>query len=112
MTTSAAELIKVSETLWEIRRSYKPHMIVPARIYATEKILNAMDRGVFDQVTNVACLPGILKYAYCMPDGHWGYGFPIGGVAAMDVDKGIISPRGNRLRHKLRDAPRTYQPLL
>jgi hypothetical protein len=58
-------------------------MNVPARIYATEKLLlNEMDEGVFDQVTNVATLPGILKYAYCMPDGHWGYGFPIGGVAA------------------------------
>jgi tRNA-splicing ligase RtcB len=53
-----------------------------------------MDDGVFEQVTNVATLPGILKYAFCMPDGHWGYGFPIGGVAAMDPDHGVISPGG------------------
>ena len=53
-----------------------------------------MDGGVFEQVTNVACLPGIRRYALCMPDGHWGYGFPIGGVAAFDVHTGIISPGG------------------
>jgi tRNA-splicing ligase RtcB (3'-phosphate/5'-hydroxy nucleic acid ligase) len=53
-----------------------------------------MDAGVFDQVTNVATLPGIVKHAFCMPDGHWGYGFPIGGVAAMDAAEGVISPGG------------------
>ena len=74
--------------------SEKPDMLVPARIYATKGILQAMDSGVFDQLTNVACLPGIRRYALCMPDGHWGYGFPIGGVAAFDVQDGIISPGG------------------
>ena len=92
--TRPAELIKVSDTAWELPRSYKPGMKVPARIIGTERLMDAMDPGVFDQVTNVACLPGILKYAYCMPDGHWGYGFPIGGVAAMDPDSGVISPGG------------------
>ena len=87
-------IIKVSETVWEIPRSYKPGMIVPARVYATERLLGAMDRGVFDQITNVACLPGIVRHACCMADGHWGYGFPIGGVAAMDPDRGVISPGG------------------
>ena len=53
-----------------------------------------MDPGVFNQVTNVACLPGIQKYSYCMPDGHWGYGFPIGGIAAFDTETGVISPGG------------------
>jgi tRNA-splicing ligase RtcB len=53
-----------------------------------------MDSGVFDQVTNVACLPGIRRYALCMPDGHWGYGFPIGGVAAFATQDGVISPGG------------------
>lgn len=86
--------IKISDTVWEIPRSYKAGMVVPARIYATERILGAMDRGVFDQITNVACLPGIVRHAYCMPDGHWGYGFPIGGVAAMDPEDGVISPGG------------------
>ena len=85
---------KISETVWEIPRSFKKGMQVPARIYATETLLKGMDDGVFDQVTNVATLPGILKYAYCMPDGHWGYGFPIGGVAPMDAEKGVISPGG------------------
>lgn len=79
---------------WDIPPTYKKGMLVPARIYATEKLLKAMDAGVFEQVTNVACLPGIQKAAFCMPDGHWGYGFPIGGVAAMDAEEGVISPGG------------------
>ena len=88
------EINKVSETIWEIPTSYKKGMLVPARIYATKKLLDEMDAGVFNQVTNVACLPGIQKYAFCMPDGHWGYGFPIGGVAAFDSETGVISPGG------------------
>lgn len=85
---------RIAEEIWEIPPSEKPGMLVPARIYATERILETMDRGVFDQVTNVACLPGIRRYALCMPDGHWGYGFPIGGVAAFDAADGVISPGG------------------
>ena len=69
-------------------------MLVPARIYASETLLGQMDAGVFEQVTNVACLPGIVRAALCMPDGHWGYGFPIGGVAAFRADTGVISPGG------------------
>jgi tRNA-splicing ligase RtcB len=88
------DIINISEALWEIPTTHKEGMRVPARIYATGKLLRNMDDGVFDQVTNVATLPGILKYAYCMPDGHWGYGFPIGGVAAMDPRTGVISPGG------------------
>ena len=75
---------RIADEVWEIPRSEKSGMVVPARIYASETLLAAMDRGVFEQVTNVACLPGIQRYALCMPDGHWGYGFPIGGVAAFD----------------------------
>lgn len=85
---------RITDEVWEIPTSEKPGMLVPARIYATERILSAMDRGVFEQVTNVACLPGIRRYALCMPDGHWGYGFPIGGVAAFDRREGVISPGG------------------
>jgi len=85
---------KVSDTVWEIPISYKEGMRVPGRIYATEKLVKEMDAGVFEQLSNVACLPGIINYAYCMPDGHWGYGFPIGGMAAMDPEKGVISPGG------------------
>src|SRR5207245_344563 len=88
-------LEKISDTLWEIPASFKAGMRVPARIYATEKLVQQMDQAVYDQVTNVATLPGITKSALCMPDGHSGYGFPIGGVAAMDVDEGgVISPGG------------------
>lgn len=85
---------RLSEVVWEIPATEKPGMLVPARIYGTEKILGEMDEGVFEQVTNVACLPGIQRYAVCMPDGHWGYGFPIGGVAAFDAQHGIIAPGG------------------
>ena len=85
---------RITDEIWEIPSSEKPGMLVPARIYATQSILHSMDSGVFDQVTNVACLPGIQRYALCMPDGHWGYGFPIGGVAAFDVHDGVISPGG------------------
>ena len=80
--------MRISDTVWEIPVSYKAGMLVPARIFATEKLLSELDDGVFDQITNVACLPGIVNHACCMPDGHWGYGFPIGGVAAMDPDTG------------------------
>jgi len=85
---------QVAEALWEIPSSAKPGMRVPARIYATPELFAQMDDGVFDQVTNVAMLPGIVNYAFCMPDGHWGYGFPIGGLAAMDPEHGVISPGG------------------
>ncbi|MEQ1628785.1 MAG: RtcB family protein, partial [Nitrospira sp.] len=87
-------VVRISDEVWEIPVTEKSGMQVPARIYGTESILRAMDTGVFEQVTNVACLPGIRRYALCMPDGHWGYGFPIGGVAAFDVRSGIISPGG------------------
>ncbi|MGH7422525.1 MAG: RtcB family protein [Candidatus Methylomirabilales bacterium] len=88
------EAKKIAEGIWEIPRTAKEGMLVPARIYATDDLFKEMDQGVFEQVTNVACLPGIQKYALCMPDGHWGYGFPIGGVAAMDTRTGVISPGG------------------
>ncbi len=88
-------LQKIADTVWEIPASYKAGMRVPARIIATEKLVQEMDEAVYEQVTNVATLPGITQYAFCMPDGHSGYGFPIGGVAAMDVEQGgVISPGG------------------
>lgn len=87
-------LKKISDTVWEIPTDYKAGMRVPARLYGDERLVSQMDEGVVDQVTNVATLPGIQSYALCMPDGHWGYGFPIGGVAAMDERTGVISPGG------------------
>jgi tRNA-splicing ligase RtcB len=88
------ELRRIDDCVWEIPPSAKPGMRVPARLYASEALLAGMDQGVFEQVTNVACLPGIVRAAFCMPDGHWGYGFPIGGVAAFRADTGVISPGG------------------
>ena len=85
---------KISDWIWEIPKTEKEGMQVPARIYASNTLLENMDKGVFEQITNVACLPGIQKYALCMPDGHWGYGFPIGGVAAFSIEDGVISPGG------------------
>jgi tRNA-splicing ligase RtcB (3'-phosphate/5'-hydroxy nucleic acid ligase) len=85
---------KIEPYIWEIAPDQKPGMRVPARIIASDKLMDQMDEGVFNQVTNVACLPGIRQHAWCMPDGHWGYGFPIGGVAAFDLDDGVISPGG------------------
>jgi len=88
-------LQKVSDTVWELPVTYKNGMRVPARIIATENLMREMDEAVYQQISNVATLPGITRYALCMPDGHSGYGFPIGGVAAMDVQNGgVISPGG------------------
>ena len=69
-------------------------MRVPAVIYADEQLILDMDDKVFEQVTNVATLPGIVKASYAMPDAHWGYGFPIGGVAAFDADAGGVVSAG------------------
>jgi tRNA-splicing ligase RtcB len=88
-------LKKINNQLWEIPREFRPDMRVPARIYANEEMLEKIfeDRSV-EQLINVATLPGILKHALAMPDIHEGYGFPIGGVAAMDAKHGVISPGG------------------
>ena len=88
------KLNKISEYLYEAPTNYKPGMLVPARVYATDELLRTMDDAAFEQITNVAMLPGIQKYAVLLPDGHSGYGFPIGGVAAIDPDNGVISPGG------------------
>jgi tRNA-splicing ligase RtcB len=69
-------------------------MRVPVRVFATEALLQAMDDQVFHQAANVATLPGIVGYSFVMPDAHWGDGFPIGGVAAMDPKTGVILPGG------------------
>ncbi|NIV75582.1 MAG: RNA-splicing ligase RtcB, partial [Gammaproteobacteria bacterium] len=69
-------------------------MRVPVRVFAKEKLLSEMDDKVFLQAANVATLSGIVGASFAMPDAHWGYGFPIGGVAAMDPETGVISPGG------------------
>jgi len=84
---------KIDECTWEIGK--RGRMRVPARFYARESALDQIRRDqALDQLTNVAQLPGIVGYSLAMPDIHWGYGFPIGGVAAFDLDEGIISPGG------------------
>lgn len=88
------QIKQVDDYIFEIPADAAPGMKVPARIYASEKLLRAMDNAVFTQITNVTTLPGITGQALCMPDAHSGYGFPIGGVAALDLETGIISPGG------------------
>jgi tRNA-splicing ligase RtcB len=77
---------------WEVAPSGK--MRVPAIIYASKELVADMDPKVYEQVTNVATLPGIVKASYAMPDAHWGYGFPIGGVAAFDPEEGGVVSAG------------------
>jgi tRNA-splicing ligase RtcB len=85
-------LNKINDYLWEIPRTGE--MLVPGRIFASEKLVRDMDEKVREQVTNVAMLPGIQIASMAMPDAHWGYGFPIGGVAAFDPDEGGIISMG------------------
>jgi tRNA-splicing ligase RtcB len=87
------DIEKVHEFLWEIPQ--KGDMRVPGRIYATRDLLaDPKSNESLHQVRNVAHLPGIVKYSIAMPDIHWGYGFPIGGVAATRYSDGVISPGG------------------
>jgi tRNA-splicing ligase RtcB len=87
-----SRLIRKSETEWWIAPFGE--MKVPGIIYATETLIREMDEKVFEQVANVAKLPGIVKASFAMPDAHWGYGFPIGGVAAFDPDVGGVVSAG------------------
>ena len=83
---------QVDETTWRIEPSGA--MRVPAIIYADEGLMRDMDDKVYEQAVNVAALPGIVQASYVMPDAHWGYGFPIGGVAAFDADAGGVVSAG------------------
>ena len=85
-------LVRKSEFEWWI----EPHgkMRVPAILYADEPLIEGMDHKVYEQVSNVATLPGIVQASYAMPDAHWGYGFPIGGVAAFDPEQGGVVSAG------------------
>ncbi len=90
------KLEKIDNYRWKIPTSYKPGMKVPGIIYADEKLIpSILKDNAPEQVANVAFLPGIVKYSLAMPDIHWGYGFSIGGVAAIDPEKnGVIAPGG------------------
>jgi tRNA-splicing ligase RtcB (3'-phosphate/5'-hydroxy nucleic acid ligase) len=87
-----ARFTRVDETTWRIEPTGPMH--VPGIIYADESLIRDMDDKVYDQTVNVAALPGIVGACYVMPDAHWGYGFPIGGVAAFDPDAGGVVSAG------------------
>lgn len=86
-------LKKIQENIWEIPRKGRMH--VPGRIFASERLIDSIGKDkTLSQIENVAALPGIIEASIAMPDAHQGYGFPIGGVAAFDLKKGIVSPGG------------------
>ncbi|BDC34916.1 hypothetical protein Noda2021_08740 [Candidatus Dependentiae bacterium Noda2021] len=96
MNVALRDLIEINKNVFEIAQSFRSDMRVPARVYMTRSMLaDIMEDLSLTQLVNVATLPGIVKYALAMPDIHQGYGFPIGGVAATNINKGgVISPGG------------------
>lgn len=92
---SLSTLLKISDDCWEVPRSYRADMLVPARVFMTQGMLNRIlpDRSL-EQLINVATLPGIESCAVGLPDMHQGYGFPVGTVAALRTIDGVISPGG------------------
>jgi len=95
MTRWGGPIEQLDDYHWQIPKSYKPGMRVPGLIYADKVMLDhVLEEQALEQVANVAFLPGIVGYSMAMPDIHWGYGFAIGGVAAMRVDDGVVSPGG------------------
>jgi len=88
-------LERVDTYRWRIPTRYNPEMRVPGMVYADDELIEQIiGDNSLQQVANVATLPGIAGYSLAMPDIHWGYGFPVGGVAATDAEKGVISPGG------------------
>ncbi len=91
----AGKIKQIDDVRWEIPQDFRRGMRVPARIYADAEMLNDMGKDLtLEQAVNVTFLQGIYKYSITLPDGHQGYGFPIGGVAATDAETGVISPGG------------------
>ena len=94
MSGNRIPLEKIDDYTWRIPK-HKPGMRVPGRVYANKALLEKIQTDrTLEQCVNVSHLPGIYKYAITLPDGHEGYGFPIGGVAATDYNEGVISPGG------------------
>lgn len=85
---------RVGPLEWEIPRGFVPGMHVPGKFFLSESLAGTLEEGALHQLANVATMPGIIRNALAMPDIHWGYGFPIGGVAAFDYQTGVISPGG------------------
>jgi len=95
MTQWQGQFIKIDDYRWQIPENYKTGMRVPGLIYASKGMLESIrEEQTPEQVANVAFLPGIVGCSLAMPDIHWGYGFPIGGVAATDTKNGVVSPGG------------------
>ena len=93
--SSTSELVQLDDTLWEIPVASRADMRVPARVFADRELLDAIISDMaLEQLQNVATLPGIVDAALAMPDVHQGYGFPVGGVAAMALPDGVVSPGG------------------
>lgn len=85
---------KISNCLWELPKEAKQGMRVPSWLVLSERLLKEVEEGAIEQIANVAFLPGIYKHSIALPDVHFGYGFPIGGVAALDFENGGLSPGG------------------
>ncbi|HIP25650.1 MAG TPA: RtcB family protein [Archaeoglobus profundus] len=85
---------KITDCKWELPKGYKPGMKVPAYFYINRKLMEILERDAVEQAANVATMPGIQVASLVMPDVHVGYGFPIGGVAAFDIEEGVVSPGG------------------
>jgi tRNA-splicing ligase RtcB len=88
------KLKKIGVCTWELPKNAKFGMRVPARLFLSQKLLQQVEESAIEQIANVAFLPGIYKYSIALPDMHTGYGFPIGGVAALDYERGGLSPGG------------------
>jgi tRNA-splicing ligase RtcB len=88
-------LERIDANRWRIPQRYRPEMRVPGMVYADDELIEQIKTdNSLQQVANVATLPGIVGHSLAMPDIHWGYGFPVGGVAATDAEKGVVSPGG------------------
>lgn len=87
-------ITEIRKNVWELPSSYKKAMRVPGRFYLEEEAFQNLEDGAIEQIANVASLPGIQKFAIGLPDIHFGYGFPIGGVGAFSARTGVVSPGG------------------
>src|SRR5579884_3024992 len=93
--TTRIPLERLDQNRWLIPQRYSPEMRIPGVVYADDELIQLMiDDNALQQVANVATLPGVVGYSLGMPDIHWGYGFPVGGVAATNAEYGVVSPGG------------------
>ena len=88
------EIKKIRDNVYEVPGSYNKKMRASGRLYIDDESFDALEEGAVQQIVNVACLPGVFRYSIAMPDIHFGYGFPIGGVGAFNMRNGVVSPGG------------------